>query len=141
QVTVIENGGYEMGLTKFTAGGGDLTSQIQAIFGTTRLAPYGTLFGTICWDSLPSSTARYSISGTTENNVAVTASGAVTAVSAPSGAASFTVSPASVSLARSDPSQSDSAAISIGFGGGAPKWSVSIYPANKVTNWLTVSPL
>jgi hypothetical protein len=54
QLVVEELGGYDLDLSTLTSGNTDLSSNLQQIFGTTRLAPFGRLQGTLCW---PSSTA------------------------------------------------------------------------------------
>jgi hypothetical protein len=43
QLFLREQAGVETQLTRFLAGGFDLSGQIQQFFGTTRLAPFGTL--------------------------------------------------------------------------------------------------
>src|SRR5262249_42389761 len=48
QLVLHETGGFLTQLTSLRQGGSDLTANIQQLFGTTRLAPYGTLTATIC---------------------------------------------------------------------------------------------
>ena len=56
QVTLDEITGYELHLVALLKGSVDISSQIPALFGTTRLAPWGSLQGTLCWNpaNLPS---------------------------------------------------------------------------------------
>ena len=39
-----------MRLTSLQSGSVNLTSQLQQIFGTTIIAPYGRLQGSLCWE-------------------------------------------------------------------------------------------
>ncbi len=58
QLTVQETGGFYMVLTKLTIGNSDISSQLPVIFGTTRLAPYGLLQGTLCLSNTTASGAK-----------------------------------------------------------------------------------
>lgn len=49
QLTLREEGGFLMELTRLTVGASDFSSQIQALFGTARIAPYGILQGNLCF--------------------------------------------------------------------------------------------
>jgi hypothetical protein len=48
QLTVEESGGFLMQLTSLAVAGTSYTNAIQQTFGTTRLAPYGMVQGTLC---------------------------------------------------------------------------------------------
>ncbi len=135
QDTVIleENSGNGINLNSFRAGTSDLSDSIQGIFGTTHLAPYGTLSGPVCWSQAPS--GMYTSQGVTENGATVTGSAAVTAIGAAANLPNFAVSPSAVALSGSN----SSAAVSLNFSGAAPAWSLSIAPSNRVTTWLTAS--
>src|SRR5581483_8545090 len=52
QLSVQEKSGFSVLLTQFVAGGVNLSGSISKIFGTTRLAPFGTLQGTFCSSGL-----------------------------------------------------------------------------------------
>jgi hypothetical protein len=56
QLTVQEQSGYLVNLSSLTAGATSFTSSLQQIFGTTRVAPFGRLHGTVCFSgtALPS---------------------------------------------------------------------------------------
>src|ERR1035438_4745355 len=72
QLNLQEKNGYGVLLTRFLAGGSDLTSQIGTYFGTSHLAPLGALQAGICWKlaSTPT-TLDYEIAGvdTAGNNI------------------------------------------------------------------------
>jgi uncharacterized protein (TIGR03437 family) len=140
QLTVEEVGGYTLELTKLTAGNADLSSQLQKIFGTTRLAPYGSLMGTACFAGLsPPVVQSYELSATTDQGGTVgatlSASFAGSAISPPTP----TVSPSSVAIQAGAGSSVDGT-LAISFGGAPTAWTVSLLP-DRAAGWLTVSPL
>lgn len=137
QDTVIlqENTGYQIDLKSFFAGSSDLSASIQDIFGTKRLAPYGTLSGAICWSQ--ASTAKYVSQGATENGVNVSGSAAVTASSAAANFPRLQVSPATISITQS----ASTARLNLNFSGGSPNWSLFFAPSNRETAWLSASPM
>jgi uncharacterized protein (TIGR03437 family) len=143
-VYLQEEDGYTVQLTRFTAGTKDLSSQIQQIFGATRLAPFGTLAGTVCWSGIaPPQTSTYSMTGVPDNSATatVTASlstsfGAAAAVppSIPS------VTPSVVTMSVPDSSQTVTTSVALAFDSGAPQWTLTVVPAGRTTSWLQVSP-
>jgi uncharacterized protein (TIGR03437 family) len=143
QLTLEENSGYSVQLTSLTADGRPVSTSIQKIFGTTTLAPFGRLQGTLCFSGLrPPTTKNFEIDGAANVlgqpvNTTLSAN-----FSAPAAApAQFSASPASVTIPVSGPSKSGSSAVALSFAGGSPSWTVSILPANGTTSWLTVSPV
>lgn len=140
QVSVQELGGYTTLLSTFSAGSTSLSSQIPTVFGTTRLAPFGVLNGTVCFSGATPPTAKtISVSGISSLNttVAGTLSTSFTAASTAPVAMSTGIS--TVSLAAS-PGGSDSANVPLNFAGGSPQWTVTVSPANRTSSWLTVTP-
>jgi uncharacterized protein (TIGR03437 family) len=141
QLVVQETTGFYNLLEQFTVGSTDLTGQIQQIFGTDRLAPFGTLMGTVCW---PSNTApgakNYQLLGVTEIGT-VTAATVNTTLMAGTAQPSFllSVTPRIVEMIADSSSRTGSATIKIALGG-SPQWTVSVVP-DRASNWLTVSPL
>ena len=138
-VAVQELGGYPTLLTAFSAGGSSLSSQIQTVFGTTRLAPYGVLRGTVCFTgSTPPTAKSVQISGPSSLGPTVSSTLAVS-FSGPSAApAAMSVGLKSLSLAS--PQGSTSGSVPLNFTGGSPQWTASVTPANRTSNWLTVTP-
>ena len=144
QLTVQEQSGFFVQLNGFAAGSTDLSSSIQRIFGTTRLAPYGVLQGTLCVSSNSSSLPPRTIqvAGTSEIGSTVTAS--TTAFYAPAAPqpAAFSVSPSAVAMLADSASQNGGASVNLNFAGGANQdWTVAVVTSGHATNWLTVSPL
>ncbi len=130
-----ELGGFEITLTGFTVGGANQSSQLQQLFGTQRLAPFGMLRGVYCYPSTTTPTNKaYIVTGASELGSTMTTSLNTPLVAAPAASAAFTASPASINL------PGGSSTVNLSFDGGSPKWAASVSPANRTSNWLTVSP-
>lgn len=145
QLTVQEQGGYLVLLTKLTANGVDISSQIPQIFGTTRLAPLGMLRGNLCFGSSTASPAKmtFQLTGTLDSGDLAGSIEATLTSSFQSNAAvpaSLSVSPQSVTIAVAYSSGSGAASVNVGFSGESPQWTVSISPSNSASGWLSVSP-
>jgi len=142
QLTVEELSGYTMELTKLTESGIDLSSQIQHIFGTTRLAPYGSLAGAVCFTGIRAPAVQaYQLNGSTDQGGTTVATLSSSFGAPASGAATLAVSPASVAIQVAGSSSSGSATVNLSFGGAATAWTVSLLPSNRATGWLAVAPL
>jgi uncharacterized protein (TIGR03437 family) len=142
QILVEEDSGFAMQLTRFSAGITNLSSQIQTLFGTTRLAPFGSLQATLCWDSLPqgSSIRVLQIGGTSEVGTSVTGT-TITSYGPPAAAPSaITVSNPSVAIVLDGTSNTGTATLSLKSDAGDTSWTVSTLPDNRTTRWLSVSP-
>ncbi len=140
-VYLQEEDGYTVQLTKFMAGSKDLSSQIQEIFGATRLAPFGTLEGTVCWSGIaPPQTSTYTITGVPDSSGTVTTSLATSFATAAVSPAVPSVSPSVVTMAAGGSSQTVTTTIDLAFDTGSPQWTIAIVPAGRTTNWLQVSP-
>ena len=143
QLVLEQQGGYNIRLSALTSGSMDFTSQLQQIFGTTTLAPYGTLQGTLCWSSAtPAGSKTVTVTGlVTESQSGVTTDATATATLGTSTATGIapSVFPASVNLVG-DSSQKVSATVSLSFSSGSPQWTAKVSPSNCLTGWLTVSP-
>jgi uncharacterized protein (TIGR03437 family) len=138
QLTVQETGGFEITLNQLTVGSNNFSSQIQTLFGTARLAPYGSLQATLCQSGTALSapvTQNIALAGVSETGVSVQTSTSVSYAVATPGPATPSVSPAALTLTGSG-----TAALALAFAGGAPQWTASILPANRTSNWLTVTP-
>ena len=140
-VYLQEEDGYTVQLTKFAAGTKDLSSQIQQIFGATRLAPFGTLQGTVCWSGIaPPQTSTYSITGVPDNAGTLTASLSTSFGAAAAVPAVLSVTPPVVTISVPDSSQTVTTTVDLAFDTGSPQWAVSVVPAGRTTSWLQVSP-
>jgi uncharacterized protein (TIGR03437 family) len=139
QLNVQEEAGFGVELTRFLAGSNDLSSRIQQYFGTTQLAPFGSLRTQtpVCWINAtqpPSET--YEIDGTASNGSPVTATLSVSLVAPAATAAVPSVSPAAVSMSAASLSQT----VALSFTGGAPQWTAAILLSGRTASWLQVSP-
>jgi uncharacterized protein (TIGR03437 family) len=145
QLSVQEQGGHLTLLQSLSVSGVSMTPQVQTIFGTTRLAPYGLLQGNLCFSGAATPTAEVTqLTGVTNSGEF---SGLVT------GTALSILQPApSAPVSLSSPSAGDridfrngdlgpaAASIPVNFGGGAAQWTASVSPGNRATKWLTISP-
>ncbi len=140
-LTVQEKGGYYMLISQLRTNQTDVTSQVQQIFGTTRLAPFATLEGNLCFSAagtapvavtLTATIEDGSLSGTTPASLAVSA-----AFPAPvTNAAPLSASPQTAALSTSN----STASISVTLGGAALAWTASVSQGNSLANWLSISP-
>ena len=136
-----EQSGYWVGITKLIAGGIDMTSRVQAIFGTTRLAPFGQLQGTLCWTGItPPSTKVLQLTGMTETGESVSATVSSSLGSPAATAAVMSLTPTTITIPVTSSSPAGSASLNLNFGGGGTAWTISVTP-NRTTGWLTASPL
>ncbi|PWU06901.1 MAG: peptidase S8 [Terriglobia bacterium] len=136
QITVQETAGFQVQLASFIAGSTSLSSQIQQLFGTTRLAPYGILQATVCSDNLTPPVSRlYQLGGTSELGTPVFATLSVSFTAEASAAPALAVSPAAVTF-----SGDGTASLNLRFDGGDADWTAVVLPANRTTSWLTISP-
>ena len=142
QVILQEKGGFLMQLTKLTFDTTDVTSQIQQLFGTARIAPYGMLQGNICFRGPNAPTFKnYLLTGSSpELGITVVASLPVTFGPAATATATFSVSTQAIQLAVPSLTKTPSAPLGLNFGGASTAWTVGVSPANLTTGWLTVSP-
>ena len=132
QVTIQERHGVHHQLTKLVAGGNDISDQIPQIFGTTQLAPFGGLYGKLCWTNIaPPQSSNLQLDG-------VTLSAAFRGPAA--SPIPLSVSPAQVTLSVADSSQTAAASVGIVFTGSAAQvWTATTFPNNVSTSWLTIS--
>ncbi len=140
QLTVQETTGFLFLLTGLKVGSFDLSSSIQGAFGSTRIAPYGTLQGNICW--LPgSSQSNVTYQLAAESEVGSTLTVSVNS-SLPEPAAfrqaTLSVSPQFVEILADPASKGGTANVNIAAG--SPAWTVSMIPS-RASSWLSVSPL
>jgi uncharacterized protein (TIGR03437 family) len=142
-LTIEERAGLLTRLTKLTVGSVDFTGQIQTIFGTTRLAPYGSLRGSMCWsgtNTVPGSNKTFTITGAAATGTG-TASATANYQGTPGTTAAFSASPDEVDLTVPDNAHNASATVDLAFTGASPSWQLAVLPANSTTSWLKVSPL
>lgn len=140
QLDLQEQNGYEVQLTRFLAGGNDLSANIPYWFGSWRLAPLGSLQAGICWstNSLPT-TLNYELDGadTQGNAISVTASVPFEGPSPNPGALSTSASSIVLSTGAGQTVTSN-LTVSVPAG---QQWSLSVFPNNQNTKWLSIYPL
>uniref|UniRef100_Q01UW0 Peptidase S8 and S53, subtilisin, kexin, sedolisin n=1 Tax=Solibacter usitatus (strain Ellin6076) TaxID=234267 RepID=Q01UW0_SOLUE len=138
QITVRETGGYYVSLVTLRQGSNDLSSNIQQLFGTTRLAPLGSLTANICLNSSNAPGNRvYQIAGVSEVSSTVSSSLAVNYTGPATAPATLAVSTKAINLTVADSGQSNSATFDVSFTGGSPQWNVNVLPVKPA--WLTVT--
>jgi uncharacterized protein (TIGR03437 family) len=138
QVGIEDIGGTGWQITGLTAGSNSLTSQISQIFGTTRLGPLAGIQGTICWSGITapqSSTLTINLTNTGTGGGAKMSAGTQFRAAAAS-PATLSASPAQIPLTAANPSGS----VAVALSDPTQTWSVSVFPNNRSTSWLTVSP-
>ena len=142
QLFLQEQAGFGVELTRFLAGSNDLSSQIQQYFGTTELAPFGSLQASVCWSGItPVQSETFEIDGAASNGSPVTATLSTSLVAPAATAAVPSVSPAAVSMSVTGASSTATASLALGFTGGAPQWTAAVLVSGRTTNWLQVAPL
>jgi uncharacterized protein (TIGR03437 family) len=135
-----EQTGHAVQITKVLAGGYDLSSNILTYFPSTRLPALGYLIGSICWSGVAVPTNySYEIDGVDDggNQVFITAS--VPFQGPVNNPGALSVSSGTVPLSIPDSSQSTNAQVSVNVPAGQ-QWTVSVFPSNQTTNWLTLYP-
>jgi len=138
QLTVQEQSGYLVILSGLTAGATSFTSSLQQIFGTTRLAPFGRLHGTVCFGgTVPPSNRTYVILGAAESGAAVSATLNAVFAPAPATRIAFTATRGATTFTGLNAASN----VDLAFTGGSPQWSVAVSPANRTSSWLTVTPV
>ncbi|MES1256832.1 MAG: peptidase S8, partial [Acidobacteriota bacterium] len=149
QLTIQEQGGFLTNLTQFQIGTTNLSGQIQQFFGTTRLAPYGVLYGNFCWNSsnvTPSKT--FTLGGVGEIGSVSSVATVTYANAAPNNAgapATLALSQPALLFSAPQPAPGLSTApltqtLDLTFTGGDSVWTVSTLPANLTSRWLSVTP-
>jgi uncharacterized protein (TIGR03437 family) len=139
QLLLQEQSGLSVQLTRFLAGGMDLTAQIPQLFGTSQLAPFGALQASMCWPSGTSSQSiAYEVDGTDSTGSPITASFNSTLSPPALSPATLSLSTESISLAAAP--QMPTASASLNLTGDGVQWTVNVFPSNQITTWLSVTP-
>jgi uncharacterized protein (TIGR03437 family) len=136
-----EQSGHAVQITKVLAGGYDLSSSILTYFPSATLPSLGYLVGSICWSGVNTPTNySYEIDGVDDggNQVFITAS--VPFQGPVKNPGTLSATPATANLSIANASQSTSATVTMSIPSGQ-QWTVTVFPANQSTNWLTVYPL
>ena len=137
-VRVDDLSGYPATVTALWAGAVNLTSQVAAIFGTTRLEAWGSFAGTICFSGITPPASDYievDLSTGVIQEVAVAFAGP------PAAPVKISATPAKVSMAAPVANSGELITISLDVSDKTQPWTAAIYPANRTTAWLSVAPL
>jgi len=131
-----ETGGFAFRVVGLQAGNVDVTDKALSIFGTTRLAAYGSLQGQLCWNGIHAPATNFVLialqddfGNTLEAELAVSF-----AAPAPTPATPLSASPSTLTLRSPIPS----AAIVIDAGK-TQAWAATLSPGNRTTGWLSLS--
>jgi uncharacterized protein (TIGR03437 family) len=136
QLTVDQLDGFGTEIARLYVGGVNLTSQVPAIFGTTRLAPYGSLSGMVCFTGItPPATGYIEVDAANGFVQQIL----VSFVGAAANPGKMTASPALVNLPGGDPYVASQTSLTVNLTDKTAAWTASVYPANRTTAWLTLS--
>ena len=134
RLSLDETGGYAFQLTGLFAGSINISTRIPAIFGTTRLAAYGSLQGTLCWGgATPPATNEVFVTLVDESGNSFNQDLIVAFDAAAPTPTKLTAAPPTLAI------QQTAATLSVDPGDKAQTWTASVFPANRTTAWLTLS--
>jgi uncharacterized protein (TIGR03437 family) len=132
QLVLQERTGFSVVLSSLSVSGAPAVSNLAQLFGTNRLAAFGTLRGSYCFpEATPGGVKTLLISGADDLAASVTAVASVILTPASGGPATFSVSSSSVSLSG----DAGSAGLDLTFTEGSPAWTVTIVNQGS---WLTL---
>ncbi|HYW41762.1 MAG TPA: protease pro-enzyme activation domain-containing protein [Bryobacteraceae bacterium] len=137
QLFLDETRGYSSSFTSLTQGAVGLSTEISAMFGTTRLQAWGSLQGTLCWSGVTpgsSSTVQVGMNSGLSQTLQVTFAGPA------ANPTKITASPGAISLSA-DVKAKATASLAVRLADKTQTWSAAVFPANATTTWLQVSQL
>jgi len=141
QLVLQETSGFYHLLEQFAVGSSDISTEIQSIFGTDRLGPFSTLFGTVCWSAGTAPQAKnYQLLGVSEVNTVTQATVNTTLATAATNPPDASSSPRVVEMLADGTARVGSGVVDVKFSAGSPQWTATIIPA-RAADWLKVSPL
>ena len=135
RVVLTETSGYSETVTGFWLGNVSLTDRIPEIFGSSLLAPYGMLEGTVCWAGASpgnTDTVTLAFSAGFTQDMAVSFAGPA------ANSGQTRVAPANITMSSTDGKAPVTASLVISAPDGQP-WTVGFSPQNLVSGWLSVS--
>lgn len=138
QIVIDEVTGYAQTLTAGLRGSTDITAQIASIFGTTRLAPWGSLQGALCWSSAEGPGTNIVLFASVDDfGDQILTQIDVTLTGPPAAATTLSASPASLSLKPSITALFPGIAnLQIALSDNSQPWTATVFPANRTTAWL-----
>ena len=136
-----EKGGFSAQVTLLRSGTTDISSDIQKLFGTARLAPLGTLRANVCVDrSTALGNRLFTVNVVSELGNTILATASATLSDAPASSFPMALSPQAVTIPLTNSSQTGSSTVSLNFGTGSPAWRVTVQPVSAGPTWLTTNP-
>jgi uncharacterized protein (TIGR03437 family) len=131
-----ETGGFNFQIIGLQEGNVDITDKVLSTFGTTRLAPWGSLQGTLCWNGAAAPATDFVLialeddfGNVLEAELAVSFAAAGPAVSTP-----LSVSPSRLTLPPPLP-----ASALLVIADKSQAWTATVSPGNRTTGWLSLS--
>jgi uncharacterized protein (TIGR03437 family) len=141
QQILLDGAGFEMYIVGLFQGSVDQSSRIPSIFGTTRIAPWGSVQGTLCWTGQNTPSADFMAVQTFDaNGNLFTSIANVTFAGPAASAVQLTASPASLTLKPpAVPGFQQPVTLAVGLSDKSQPWTATVYPANETTAWLQLS--
>jgi uncharacterized protein (TIGR03437 family) len=138
QLSIDDSGGFTNLFTSLYAGTSNLSSHLDSVFGTTRLAAWGSIQGTVCLNGITPPASEYVYAIRSDGNVQ---QNLVNFAQAPTNPIAITIAPASISLSSASVSQPAQATLQVGISDKTQQWTASVYPNNRTAGWLSLSQL
>jgi uncharacterized protein (TIGR03437 family) len=133
-LVVDETSGYAFQVTALFAGSVNVSNRIPSVFGTTRLAAYGSLSGTFCWNGIePPANNTVVIQLTDEFGDIFEEELTVSFAGPASSPTTISSSPDSLQL------QQTPVTLTVGPADKTQSWTAAVFPGNRTTSWLTLA--
>ncbi len=141
QVTLDEISGHELRVIGLLMGSVDVSNTIPSVFGTTRLASWGSLQGTICWTPAVTPSADVlQVIMADDFGHEIFQEVSVSFADPASEAVELSASPASLALVPPPLLlYQGPTTLSVNLSDTTQPWAASIFPANHTTAWLSLS--
>ena len=128
--------GYSTSISSLQMGGVSMSSQIPAIFGTTRLFAWGSVSGTLCWSGMTPGTSSDVFIGLSDGQSSQLQ---VTFAGPPQSAVQMTAAPATLELDAADSIGTPTTNLTLTLSDKTQTWTASVFPSNRTTKWLSLS--
>ena len=140
QLYLHEQNAMPVQLTRFIVGGADWTSRIPALFGTTLLAPLGTLQASICFPgTMQPGAVTYELDGISQTGAPVGATFEGSLAGPASNPATLSMSNPSLTLNTTASSNLATGTLGLNLTDNSQTWTASVFQG-RATPWLTVNP-
>jgi uncharacterized protein (TIGR03437 family) len=140
QLLIHELNAIPVQLTRFLVGGADWSSRITQLFGTTLLAPLGTLQASVCWPgSSPTGAVAYELDGISQSGAPVEATFTGSLAGSATNPATLSVSKPSLTLSTTATANAAASVIGLNLTDNSQTWTASVFQARPIP-WLTIVP-